>query len=344
MSRAIVCALLVMAFCGPAAAVESPRERAATLYAEGTALFHARRYDEAAERFEEAYRAYPTTNLLYNAALAWRKARAPHHEANALFRYLEREDADLRSQATRRLGRLERRLRRTHARVRLRVEPAGAQVLIGGEPAPSRWEGWIEPGDLVVSATAPEYEPGSERWTVEGGWSGELSLTLHATPPAPDPAPAPVVTAVDPPPPPPATPRRAAPAAAPELASPPIREEVSPALQVAGWTSLSVGSTSVFVGLVLNLGLGLPHAKTAEELDPWSEGYLAAHQSIIDESNDRYNYPAYALYAVGGALAVTGIVLLVLDDEPAGADDHGPTVSVTPLPRGGALVLTEHRF
>jgi hypothetical protein len=96
-------------------------------------------------------------------------------------------------------------VRRHVAQLELRGEPAGAEVLVGGAPAgtlplprPMR----LAEGEVALELRAPGHQPERRTFTLAGGETKVLSISLAkvAPPPAPPPPPAADLRVVAPPP------------------------------------------------------------------------------------------------------------------------------------------------
>lgn len=97
------------------------------------------------------------------------------------------------------------------------------------------------------------------------------------------------------------------------------------------WVTVGLGAAALTTAGILT-GLGYSDHDTAERIDRSTRP--AEYNEWIDSGNTKL-YASYALYAVGGALVVTGLVLLLLpEDEPA---DASAGAFLVPTPGGAAL-------
>lgn len=107
-------------------------------------------------------------------------------------------------------------------------------------------------------------------------------------------------------------------------------------LRLWGWTTFGLGVATAAAGAVFNVGVGLPRAESAGELDSRSPTYDADFDAIIGEAQ-ALNVAGYAMYGIGGALVVTGVVLLIVD--AATVEEVGPIITAAPRPGGALLVV-----
>jgi hypothetical protein len=194
-------------------------------------------------------------------------------------------------------------------------------VTMDGEPLPAALVGIarpVDPGEHKVSARGEATAADEQTITVPEGGKMELELRLHPAPKlTPDQGPKKDATSI-----------------------PPATEPADPTLSYVGYSALGIGGTGVIVGSVF-LGLGFATRSDADAAyercgsEACVEG--SAGQKETDEldadANLQQTVGVVAL-AVGGAAAVTGLVLVLIapSDEGAGdATDRGaPGVSLRP--------------
>jgi tetratricopeptide (TPR) repeat protein len=71
----VVVVVCVFSGSGPARAADPGQEQASALNDQGNAAFDLGNYDEAVDKFTEAYKAYPDARILYNLAQSYRKKK-----------------------------------------------------------------------------------------------------------------------------------------------------------------------------------------------------------------------------------------------------------------------------
>ena len=136
------------------------REQAAELVDQGTERYQAGDYEGALERFDQAYRAYPSPKIFLNQGGALRKLGRRAEAAQAYHRFLTETDfsglsADKVRLARQALGELEVAL----GRVRLEVRPPAAAAAVDGRPAgvPLDRPIFVEPGKHLIRVSASGY-------------------------------------------------------------------------------------------------------------------------------------------------------------------------------------------
>jgi tetratricopeptide (TPR) repeat protein len=152
--RVCTTALVIVLAVGFARADE--REDAGKLLDEGVALFNAKKYREALEKFDKAYATFASPKILFNVAGALEQLGREAEAAQTYDRFLTQTDAnDAQAQdrikaARQALGALDRRL----SRLRLQPPPSGAFTLDGltvnaspGRPI------YVAPGRHVIEET-----------------------------------------------------------------------------------------------------------------------------------------------------------------------------------------------
>lgn len=171
-------------------------EQAAALVEQGTALFQARQYSEAAILFQQAYNLDPHPVLLFNIARAHQEM-GDLPTAVALFRDVLQmtTDATIVGAASERLQRLETELTEQgydpntvttetyvpRGVVEITSEPAGAEVLLGGESigtTPIR-QSRIARGSYDMRVLLDGYHPINTTLEVRGGGETIRSFTLQ---------------------------------------------------------------------------------------------------------------------------------------------------------------------
>lgn len=195
------------------------------------------------------------------------------------------------------------------ARLTLEVQNAeleGLVVEVDGKPVPTAMFGAprpTDPGERTVKATAPGYLPFEHEMTLGEAARETLRIELAADPNAPPPA-------TDEP----------APTAA---TSTPPEEKKGSGLKTAGWIGVGVGGALLIGGGVLG-GMALGE-KGALECTETSDGFdcPSSQQDRLDSANT-YATTSTILFAAGGAIAATGIVLLFVGRSGSGENAKAP--------------------
>lgn len=167
----------------PVAAGEAERAAAArTLFRQGVALADARRFAEAAERFERAYGIRPAPEIAYNhASTLERMGRLVR--ASEEFRQIawdKRNPIDLRNAARERLDAVLRRV--AHLQIKLDGPANGFVVLLDGrmlEPAMLGLLLVVDPGTHRIEARRGMSEYVSRFTTLKEGASRSVVLEVH---------------------------------------------------------------------------------------------------------------------------------------------------------------------
>ncbi len=268
------------------------------LYAEGAALFKEKRFREAAERFQAAYDLDPSPILLYNLARSAEETGdaqgAVEHYQAYLARYPQAEDRD---EVQRRIRVLEAvsRQQRT-GRLFLEGAPAGATVTFNGAPAPSTEQdgGWaLPPGRYAVRV-----EP--------GGFAQDVEVRPDETLRVP-------------------------------YAGDGSDGEGRP-YRLWGWVSVgsavALAGGAVFFGLQASAAEDDFHSLSRElQENPPNRLELAEDKDAAQDDARSNALVANILWGVAGAVAATGVTLLILDS----TSDPAPSAAIVPLPGGLGL-------
>jgi hypothetical protein len=311
--------LLVVAGGGSARAEEQPRKEALRIADEGAEAYKAGNYAEALQKFDKAYNLYPAPALLLNLS----RTELKLGQCDSAIRYAQIYSADTQNEkASTRKSRTSwlEHVKAECVEVEVTSSPPGATIAIEGvptaSPAQAPWQGRLLPGRYPLTATAGGYERHAELLIVETG--RPLHVSLQLTPVAP-PAQAAPVAPVAPPPaeqPPAAPPPRVAvelkPIAAPAM-KPPVEAALQPAprrthsaVHDVGWAGVAIGGAA----LVSAVGLGAASQSLQNSLSKTSVRTTA--QADTQWANQKtYATAANALFAVGGALAATGVVVVI---------------------------------
>ena len=269
-------------------------------------------YGGAAKLFEKAHELTGEPILLHNIGRMYDKkgdlgAARQYYE---LFLQKATDPADLE------LGkkRLEQVLDRIPGRVWVETDPMGARVVVDDKDVGQAPVGPLElrRGLHRVSASLPGREVAQKDVTVEPG--GEMRVRLALTPLAP-PAPPRAETG----------PKK--PAAQPQAVA---RVGPAPRSRFAPWqwVAMGAGAAGIVCGGVLTYLAGRDRDQVtgADRKGGVVVGMSQPDAVSLADAADKKDKASYALYAIGGAAVVTGVVLWVLD-----ATGKGNGVAVYPM-------------
>jgi tetratricopeptide (TPR) repeat protein len=160
-------------------ALAGPTEEAREETRRGTAAYNLGDFEEAAHRYESAYRLISDPALLFNVGQAWRQAGRPEKALLAYKAYLRTAPANApnREQVSRRVGELERVVSETR---RLQSAPPPGTLgppHEGIEAAPALERQAAAPDAAVVAPPAPEPQPLYKRWYF---WAGVGAVVAGA--------------------------------------------------------------------------------------------------------------------------------------------------------------------
>lgn len=320
MSRAVV---FIAALASSAATAADAREEASRHFRLGVQLAGEADYLGAAVEFKRAYDIAPQFAVLYNLGQAYVGAGRPVEAVDALERYLKDGGRNLPPARQREVAETIRLQTARIGSVAVRVSPDGAVIRVDGRDAgkaPLAAPLRVAVGEHTVVVTAEGRRTETRTVAVAAGEQVNLEVKLESDAPPPAPVaevtPPPVEPKVEPAPPPPVV---STPPVAAEPATPP-RNEVPPrrggALRVAAWVTTIAGLAALGGGLIAGILTIEPYR--AEQLAKDLQTYNAAK-----EQADRAALAANIMYGIGGALAVAGLVLLIVswptaDDVSAG--------------------------
>lgn len=178
----------------------------------------------------------------------------------------------------------------------VRVDEVALNAALIGAPKPT------DPGKHTVTVAAPGYKPTSAEVELLEGGRESLELTLEADPDAPAPV----------------TPTETGATAA---------EEKPQGPNWVGWATLGGGAALMAGGGVMGiLALGKKN-----DLNCADDGICAPSQEDTLNSANTFATVSTILFGVGGAAAVTGIVLLVTDKPARGESAHKGVVPLVGL-------------
>ncbi len=272
---------------------DAPRS-AVSRYEIGKALYRKGDYAGAAAEFKAALAIYASPKLAYSCA---ERAGQVDDAIRAYERYLElAPKATDRGEVDALLGSLRERQQKSLSSVAIVTRPAGAAIFVdGAEKAEAKTTPTtirLPAGAHTLRFTVEGYQPHDQTLQVLQGKSATVEADLE-----------PATKAVAP---------------APEPASPPPTG-ASP-LRVAGWTALGLG--------IVGAGVGTWFALDANDAAESATGKTGSDREDLKDRYETGQTVGGVGLGVGGALLVTGVVLLLLPDGEASAAVH---------PGGGAI-------
>ena len=306
------------------------------LFDQGRKLYTAGKYEEAAEKFRESQRLDPAPGTLLNLAECYVKLGktasgwSTFREAAALAatRQQPKREKYARDKATA--------LEPTLSRLTIVVPDAarvdGLQIQRGDRQVdPALWGVAVpvDPGTVEVVASAPGHVAWRKQIQVDpGGAKLELAIPpLEGAAPVPSPAPTPAPPAEPPVSPPPAQP-----------APSPVEEEPGASRRLAGLVLGGVG----LAGLGIGTGLYIASQSTIDDANcPDSVCVEGVGDPDQHEEGRSQEKRSFIVLGLGGALAVTGVVLVLT--APSKSSETSARLRFTPTP-GGAHVGLSGRF
>ncbi|HEY2732922.1 MAG TPA: PEGA domain-containing protein [Polyangiales bacterium] len=262
------------------------KERARTTYAQGQAAFAQGDYAQAKSSFEQAFAAVPNPIVLLSVAESATKLGAIGDAIDAFDRYLQlRPDAPDRADvAAKRAA-----LAATPAQLSVVTEPAGADVLIDGQPSGKQTPAdlALAPGEHQLKCSLPGYESAVEMLQTPPGAKLARRIVLNRTMPPP--------VAVSP---------------TPDL---PIETTPVPAHVPAGalWVTGSIGAAGLIAGTVLGFLALKEHSD-----------FNAKPTTGSADRGDRLALFSDVGFGVGAMAIITAAVLyLTRDESPAPKKD-----------------------
>ena len=271
------------------------KERARVAYARGQAAFAGGDYTQALKAFEEAFAAVPNPIVLLSVSESAAKLGNIDAAMAALDQYLAlRPDAPDRADVTQKRAALA----VMPAHVFLTSEPAGADIVVDGQPTGKKTPAEIElsPGSHELQAALAGHESKPTALSVKPGVRIEQALDLHTPPPPP--------AAVVPP------------AVALEPTAPPLVEVPTTALWVTG----TIGAAGLIAGTVLGFLALKEHSD-----------YESRPTEAGADRGERLALFADVGFGVGAMAAVTAAVLYLTHD------DVGPSEPAKDKPANAQL-------
>ena len=277
-------------------AAPAPRDVAKERYRAGVKAFQEGRLRDAIDLFLEADKLAPSAALSFNIARAYEEQKDAARSLEWYRDYLRRKpDSPDREEIAKKVAGFEAQLeKRGVQQLTVFSEPAGATVVIDDRPlGVTPWTGELSPGSHVVALRLRGYEDSTRTVTVSAEHASDVSLRLvpgseKTSAAAPEPGAAAAVSAAAP----------GAPAAEPSAGGGGVR--------ILTWVTLGAG-----VGVLGAAGV-FEILRRGAENDAEADTTQIGRAEKIDTMESRQT-TARVLAGVGGALALTGGVLLVLD-------------------------------
>jgi len=318
----LLAALAVLA--APAAALAQADSKAAARahFESGVAAFNDRRFAEAAEEFEAAYRISPAFVVLYNIGQVNVALGRSVEAVEAFQKYLEQGARNVSPQRRREV---EAELRKQEARIGVLVvsaKPEGAEVRVDGKPlgkSPAPRVVRVSAGRHTVEASLAGYTPQSREVTARGRESIDVALELDRLAPAA--APPPPVVQVE---------QRTS-------SAPPVEGAPGGWRRTAGYVVGGVGVAALATGSIVAF-LSVDRASEARRRAGEAKTGAAWDTARDDlySARDR-NRLGWAIAGAGGALMLGGLIV-ALTAEP-GPERTALRLAPVVGPRGGAVML-----
>jgi tetratricopeptide (TPR) repeat protein len=308
---------------GDAAMSESRRADAKARYEQGAAAYAAGRFKDAVDLFLEADALAPSAPLSFNIARAYEKLGDDSGALRWYRDYLRRApDAANAKDVQAAVDGLENRLAKKGVQqLTVLSTPAGATVTVDGRPVGvTPWTGDLLPGKHSVGLSLRGYDDQTLEVELAGHRSRDLTATLVQSA-------APVVPAAT----------AGTPAAVPVTPAPnaPAREAASGGLGIWPWVTLGAGGAALGGALVFEL------LRRGSEGDAEADDTQIGYQEKLDQM-ESHQTTARILAGVGGALVVTGGVLLAID-LGSSPKQSAASLSIAPTP-GGAFAAASGKF
>lgn len=288
MSRLVAWLVALTVWFGALPLCAAPSDDAAKHFDRGLVLFKQRKFLEAADEFNQAYRIFPHGDALFNAGMAWESAKMKGVAATAYARALEEGvRPKTESKARSRLQALEKQL----ARVMLQMPPGssvnvdvltleGERVVVYAEPGPRTFVITLKGGERVtrsLDATA--------------GASLTETIELPKPPEKPPPLPPP---------------------------APKKKEPVSSGWRTAGYVSLGVAGVATGAAIVL----GLNAVSARDEFNDSGQTDQDAHDRAVSNMHlTNVCWGVAAVTAIGGGVLLFYVAPKVelAEEEKAGS-------------------------
>ena len=358
---------VVMVMSPPASAAPGEVSQAAAAYEKGKGELRGGKLAEALSTFREGLDApetdqLETWQLLLGAALAAEKLGTGADSIEYYRRFLDASEAvekfltpkwrERRRVVGEAVDELQRKLNETHGYLTVSSTPVGAALFVNGEragvdrAAKTPFGLYLTPGSYQIRVERTGFTPEETSVVIEANKLKPLAMTLSEI----------VVEAPAPPPSAPVAPAPVAPIA------PPVEAGGTGTMGMVGMILLGAGGVSLIGGVVGSV-MGKTKQDAAEELvgpictkDPNSDDCIEwvkdtnnwdkakdDRRNELDAQITEFGLVAGIMYGIGAAAAVTGLVLVLIDDGGDDATEPAASFQVTPTP-GGAFGQATWRF
>lgn len=270
----------------PLAASEARVERAKELYEQAAQAYAARKNFEAIELFRQSGALEPSPLLSYNMALAYEEAGDLRNALKHFREYASAGNPDAAEEVETRIAKLESKLGKLGIQqLTVKSNPVGATLAVDGVPiGVTPYTAEFTPGAHTLKVSMPGYADSEASIDLPADHSISVALTLReakepeAKPPAP-------------PPPPPA---------------PRDDRSAFQRIEPLSWGLMGVGVGALTAGVVFELSRAGSAEDAREAEDPIE---AAEAQGAADSKRTT----SVLLLGAGGAFAITGAVLAILD-------------------------------
>lgn len=295
---------------------QSPSDLATaeSLFTEGRKLMEEKKYDEACPKLEESYRIDEAQGTLLNLAVCHEeqgKIATAWGEFKVAYSLARKSNQTERiAFAKEHIDALEPRIPKVRINVPKEAQVKGLAITRNGSEV--QQGGWgvpiaVDPGELVIEAKAPGYEPFQRKMNIAEKQAATIDIPVLKK--APKAAP------------------EVAPKGEPKREPEKVTKEASTddaSLATWGWIAGGVGVVGLGVGTFFGLdalGKTDDYDKSCPKPDSGPRICTAEDEKLYNDANDSALYSSIG-FGVGGALLVTGIVLILLDggDDDASAD------------------------
>ena len=338
---------LLMRAARPAVAAEPDTKTAARAHFDrGVAAFADRRFADAAEEFETAYRLSPAYVVLYNIGQVNVALGRSVEAVDAYDKYLKQGASSITAERRQEvLDEIDKQRARIGT-ISVRSQPAGASirldgVLVGKTPLASPLR--VTTGRHVVEAVLAEHAPETRELVVAGRSHESIELTLEpVAAPAPPMPPAPAATAAPAPSPPPAPARsfieehvvveNAGTPASP-IARPPAETITAPAAsrsstnwqRIAGIVITIGGVATATVGGVIAYQ-GTNQANDARDRLAVEDGAVYDADKLIFDQGKSKSQRGWIVAGIGGGVILGGIIVTLTAPEKTSSFALAPWV------------------
>lgn len=304
----------------------SPKDKRAAkaAYHQGVALLDQEQPLEALPLFEKAYELDPHPTLMWNIARCHEKANQHDQAVRAFNRYLSLDITPQdRTEALAKVSAIQSIIDADKlATIELTLEPSDASVKLDGKPV-----GWAirkrfkaSPGKHMLTVTAEGYTSVERAVELSPRATVELKIVL--------------------------------PRPGDGLTDPTLQAQSKKRSQMRTWSLITAGSglIGLAVGAVLTVNAGEKRDAVRKAIDGAGTGPISTMTMTTARDNEEAantsDTVAWALYATGGALLITGAILyFTAPDKPGAKSSQAPTLQFGAMPtQGGGFVQLKGAF